>query len=73
MATITPKGTTASPDRKVTVGAAVSGACAFAVWGANTYFLPEPIPAEVGMGIATTVTFVVQYFVKNKEKNDNPN
>jgi len=52
-----------TPTRKVTIGAAISGACAFAVWVANTYFLSEPIPAEVGMGIATTVTFIVQYFV----------
>lgn len=55
------------PDRKVTVGAAVSGAMAGVVWGVNTYWLSTPIPAEVGMSIATFITFLIQYYVTNKE------
>jgi len=54
------------PDRKVSVGAAVSGVMAAIVWALNTYVLEVPIPAEIGMGIATAATFGIQYFIKNE-------
>lgn len=59
---------TALPTKKVGYGAAVSGVTALLVWVANTYFLSIPIPAEIGMGIATAVTFCVQYWVTDTQR-----
>ena len=56
----------ATPTKKVSYGAAVSGLTALGVWVANTYALPTPIPAEVGMSIATALTFGVQYYVTDQ-------
>ena len=54
----------ATPDRKVQVGAGMGGLAAILVWGANTY-VGADIPAEVGIGLSTFLTFVTQYFVPN--------
>jgi hypothetical protein len=51
------------PTNKVTYGAAVSGIVGLTVWALNAYVLSVPIPAEIAVGIATTVTFCVQYMV----------
>jgi hypothetical protein len=57
-----------APTKKVGIGAAVSGTTALMVWVANTYFLPEPIPAEIGMSLATVITFGVQYWVTDDKR-----
>lgn len=75
MVTTIRAGITGSPNRKVTIGAAVSSVCAILVWTANTYLLSEPIPAEIGMSIATVAVFITQYFVQEKKEpaSDRPN
>ena len=68
MATTTPKGTTALPNRKITYGAAVNAFTGIGVWALNTYYLVVDIPAEQAVAIATVLTFVVQYFVNDKKE-----
>ena len=53
-----------APDRKIQVGAGMGGLAAILVWAANTYAGVD-IPAEVGIGLSTFITFVAQYFVPN--------
>ena len=57
----------ATPDRKVQVGAGMGGLSAIIIWALNALVLGEAdqIPAEVGIGFSTFMTFVVQYFVPN--------
>ena len=53
-----------APDRKVQVGAGMGGLAAILVWGVNAY-TGVAIPAEVGIGLSTFMTFAAQYFVPN--------
>jgi flagellar hook protein FlgE len=53
------------PDRKVGVGAGMSGLAAVTAWAIGAYTQTQ-IPPEVAVAGAGFLTFVVQYLVPNK-------
>jgi len=52
-------------DRKVAIGAIVSGLLGFCAWVASQCGLPVP-PTEVSMGLQTAIVLAVQYAVRNQ-------
>lgn len=52
-------------DRKVAVGAAVGGLVSIFTW-ALSQFAGVTVPAEVGIGATTLLTFVTQWGTRNK-------
>ena len=52
------------PDRKVQVGAGMGGLTAVAAWGFQAY-TGMIVPVEVGIGLSTFLTFIVQYWIPN--------
>jgi len=51
-------------DRKVAIGAIVSGLLGFGAWIASQCGLPVP-PTEVSMGLQTAIVLLVQWQVRN--------
>jgi len=55
-----------TPDRKVQIGAGMGGLSAITAW-AVTELTGINVPPEVAIAFSTFLTFIVQYFVPNKE------
>ena len=55
-----------NPDRKVLAGAAVGGLVSVIAWAIET-FSSVKLSADAAIGLTAALTFVVQYFVPNRE------